>query len=185
MNKGQANMEEIKEKDEVKKNKKGPIAIIGSIIEAVIWICMVFFLVVLVATTLSNETEIFGYRVYIIMSGSMEPTIKIKDAIITKKTDDVKVGDVIAFNDGYNTTVHRIVKEYNKDNEKLYETKGDANNTVDKQLVKDSMIQGKVKYVIPVLGEVIFFLQGHLFLLVLMIGALIIVIIVRRIVFNE
>ena len=44
------------------------------------------------------ETPLYG--AYVIVSGSMEPIIKIKDAIITRRVDsidDINVGDVVTY----------------------------------------------------------------------------------------
>lgn len=167
------------------KKRKGVFSIVGKVIEALIWIIIIFFLGILIVTTVSSKTEVFGYRMYVIMSGSMDPTIKINDMIITKKNNNVQVGDIIAFSEGNYVTVHRIIKVVSDDNEKVYETKGDANNAADKSPVKDSMINGTVKYVFHGVGKLILFLQSHLILLVLLNGVMIVLIIVRRMIFNE
>ena len=43
------------------------------------------------------ETPLYG--AYVIISGSMEPIIKVHDAVITKRCteDDIKIGDVVTY----------------------------------------------------------------------------------------
>lgn len=178
------NVDNVTKDDNTDKRGKGVLGILGKFVEVIIWITMFFFLGILVVTTLSSKTEVFGHRIYVIMSGSMEPTIKVKDLIITEKADNVQVGDIIAFEDNGHITVHRVIKIYNNNNEKLFETKGDANNTADKTLIKEPMIKGKVKYKVQGLGAAIIFLQGHLMILILAISILIVVIVVRRVIYN-
>jgi signal peptidase len=135
-------------------------------------------------STVSKKTDILGRRLYVIMSGSMEPTIMTKQAIITEEVNDPQVGDVIAFGKDDFITVHRIIKVYTEGDKKLYQTKGDNNNAEDKEVVSKDIIKGKVKYILPGVGETILFLQQHLILLVVAIGALIIIIVIRRLIFQ-
>ena len=107
------NVDNVTKDDNTDKRGKGVLGILGKFVEVIIWITMFFFLGILVVTTLSSKTEVFGHRIYVIMSGSMEPTIKVKDLIITEKADNVQVGDIIAFEDNGHITVHRVIKIYN------------------------------------------------------------------------
>lgn len=167
----------------------GPVrkvfSIFSKIVEAIIWVCITILVVLLVITTVSKKTDVFGHRLYVILSGSMEPTIKTKQAVITKEIDEPQVDDVIAFGENDFITVHRITKVYTEGGNKLYQTKGDNNNAEDKELVKKESIKGKVQYVLPGVGETVLFLQQHLILLVVGIGVIIMIILVRRLVFNE
>ena len=78
----------------------------------------------------------------------MSPTINTYDLVIVKVTDNVSVDDIITFYKDDSFITHRIV-EYKDDNNIL--TKGDANNTTDKNISKD-IIVGKVVKVIPEFG---------------------------------
>ena len=98
---------------------------------------------------------IFGITPYVVLSGSMEPTIKTGSlSFINKhvKYENIKNKDIIAFRLSDKTLVtHRVI---NVTAEGL-ETQGDANN------IKDSMITTKDNYVgknvfwIPKVGYVI------------------------------
>lgn len=114
-----------------------------------------------------NTTEwvapLFG--AYVIVSGSMEPTIKVRDAIITKRYDEqeLKVGDIITYRSEdpyfYGIMVtHRIIDVKTEDGEKVYITKGDHNATQDRLPVNKKQIYGKVVMAIPKIGYIQSFL---------------------------
>ena len=175
-------MDKTKIDSEEKKKKFSVFKILNTTVQTIIWIMITILLILLILATTSKKTDIFGYRLYVIMSGSMEPTIHVKQAIITKEIDNPQVGDAIAFGEGDFITVHRIIKEYTEGDSKLYQTKGDNNNTEDKELVKQSQIKGKVKWILPGVGETILFLQNHLVFLIIAIGVLLIILLIRRLI---
>lgn len=176
--------EQNKTKDAKPKPANKVFKILRIITETIIWLCIAMLLFLIVMSTVSKKTDVLGRRLYVIMSGSMEPTIMTKQAIITEEVNDPQVGDVIAFGKDDFITVHRIIKVYTEGDKKLYQTKGDNNNAEDKELVSKDIIKGKVKYILPGVGEIILFLQQHLILLVVAIGALIIIIVIRRLIFQ-
>lgn len=89
----------------------------------------------------------FGYTVFIVESGSMEPAIKTKDMVVVKLTDKYKVNDVITFEQDGSFVTHRILKA-NKNN---LLTKGDANDSEDKLVARENVL-GKVVKVLPKYG---------------------------------
>ena len=177
----------IENKSDNKETKNGPVRkvlnILAKVVEGIIWVFIVILLVLLVMSTVSKRTDVLGHRLYVIMSGSMEPTIMTKQAIITKQIDEPQVGDVIAFGENDFITVHRVIKVHSEGGKKLYQTKGDNNNAEDKELVKQEQIKGKVQFILPGVGETILFLQQHLILLVVAIGVIIMIILIRRLIF--
>ena len=106
------------------------------------------------------------YGAYVIVSGSMEPLIKIKDAVLIKRVDtadDVKRGDVVTYRATDPTyygvlITHRIVDIKEENGEKIYITKGDHNETVDRSPINLSQITGKVVMRIPKIGYIKYFL---------------------------
>lgn len=85
-------------------------------------------------------------------SGSMEPIIYKGDAIVLSKVTDkseLKVDDIIAYEDGDTIIVHRIIK-INDDN--TYITKGDNNATRDTLDVPRDTVKGKVLFRVPYLA---------------------------------
>lgn len=100
--------------------------------------------------------NIFGYKPFIVLSGSMETKIRIGDLIITKiiDPDSLKVDDVIAFRDEENTvTTHRIIDIIDKDGTTYFVTKGDNNSSQDRYLVKYKDVEGIYITRIPGVGQ--------------------------------
>ena len=90
----------------------------------------------------------FGYTIFEVASGSMEPTLYIDDVILINVTkEDLKINDIIAFNNDNAIITHRIVFI---DGDTLT-VKGDNNNTIDVPINKDQVI-GKVIKVFPKFG---------------------------------
>ena len=86
----------------------------------------------------------------IVITGSMEPTINIKELIIIKEQKYYCIGDIITYRDYNNNLVtHRIVKI--SENEII--TRGD-NNTVSDRPINIKRIEGKVVYHSIVIGEI-------------------------------
>ena len=112
-----------------------------------------------------NRLEKPLYGAYVIVSGSMEPLIKVRDAVVVKRTteENIKEGDVItyrALDEAYYGILitHRVVNIETIDGERVYITKGDHNDTIDRSPVKFDQIQGKVVMRIPKIGYLKYFL---------------------------
>ena len=164
-----------------KKSKNNPLKIISKITTIIIWIVLFIAMGVLLLTVASQKTDVFGYRLYTIMSGSMEPTIHVKDAIITQKIDEPQKGDVIAFQNQKSITVHRIIEVYTEENKPVfYKTKGDANSAEDEGFLQKSQVKGKVIFRSSAIGNTILFLQSHFIVLIIAVGVIVMIIIVRR-----
>ncbi len=101
---------------------------------------------------------VFGYGCATVVSGSMEPEIKIGDLIITKACGDYDQGDIITFYDavsgGYIT--HRIILVTDAG----YSTKGDANDSGDAFTVPRDAVVGKTVAVLGGFGNAVGFLQS-------------------------
>ena len=106
------------------------------------------------------------YGAYVIVSGSMEPIIKIRDAVVTRRVDsidDIAKGDVItyrAMDESYYGILitHRVVDIQVRDNKTLFVTKGDNNETVDRSPIEFGQITGKVIMRVPKVGYIKYFL---------------------------
>lgn len=94
-----------------------------------------------------DYTNFFGYTVFEVSTGSMAKTLNIYDVILVKITKDIKENDIITYKKDNELITHRIM-EINED--KII-TKGDANNTEDKEITTDAII-GKVISIYPKLG---------------------------------
>lgn len=100
--------------------------------------------------------SVFGYKPFIVLSGSMEVEIHRGDMIITKVIDPASlvVDDIIAFRDGAGTvTTHRIIDIVEKDGDTYFITKGDNNTSQDQNLVEFSDVEGLYVMRIPGIGS--------------------------------
>ncbi len=168
----------VKNKDKKNKARK-TFNIISSVVVALLFVFLLFALVVIVWGKVSgNDKPIFGYYLYDVVTGSMEPTIMTGDVILCKKVENVnnlKKYDVITFiapsgqAAGHNVT-HRIVDVvYNVDGVtvKYFLTKGDAKPQDEWQLNPNNVKAELVK-VLPTLGKLRRFLltpQGYIVLI--------------------
>lgn len=117
--------------------------------------------------------KIFGYQVFHIMSGSMEPALPTGSAIYVEKVSPQEIicGDVIAFRVADEVVAHRVVK--NEKEEAQILTKGDANAAQDKAPVLYEQVIGRVAWSIPYAGfwlSGFSSLQGKGYLLLLLLG---------------
>lgn len=128
----------------------------------VVYVPVFMFIGVIVAFVIGA----FKYQPIAVLSGSMSPTFNRGDAAVVRKlTDNEKLdlgkGDVIQFASGNKYVIHRIVDVTNDAyGNKLFITKGDANNTNDTGNVKNADIVGKVSFVIPFIGYPSVWLSG-------------------------
>ena len=97
---------------------------------------------------------IFPIKPIAIATGSMEKEICVGDVAIIKKcnSNDVNVGDIIEYQmEGY-TVVHRIIEKRQNNGKFSFITKGDNNNTPDRDEVKEDQLIGKVIFKIEYIG---------------------------------
>ena len=128
----------------------------------------------IIVQTKSNKDKvpsIFGYKPFIVLSGSMSPQFDVGDLIIIKKVEvnDLKKGDIIAFRDNENyVTTHRIIEIENQNNKTCFETKGDNNNTKDELIICQDKIEGKYHSKISKAGHLLLFIQKPMGFVVMM-----------------
>ena len=123
--------------------------ILGTILNLLIFLVMIIMLfgiyyIVQIKVQNKEYANMFGYTFFEVATGSMSPTIEIGDVVIAELTDNVKVNDIVIFKQDDNYITHRITKI---DNE-FITTKGDANNSEDKEIYKNQIL-GKVIFTIP------------------------------------
>lgn len=104
-----------------------------------------------------------GYEIYAVASGSMEPEIRVGEAVYVKPCgfENLQEGDVITYSlDQGNTLVtHRVVKI---DREKrVLRTKGDANETSDVKWIEAEAVLGRVVFHIRYLGIISYLLSSR------------------------
>mgnify|MGYP004460652591 CR=1 FL=1 len=103
----------------------------------------------------------FGWKPFIVLSGSMESEISVGDIVVVKEVDTSKLkkGDIIAFKQNEVVITHRIDEIKNEDGITKYITKGDNNNTQDKGYVLPEQIEGVFQYKVSRLGNLAMFIQ--------------------------
>lgn len=74
-----------------------------------------------------------GLGVHPVLSGSMEPALKVGGVIVTKQVSlkDVKKGDVISYRREGMPITHRVIDITSQDGKISFQTKGDANEDPD------------------------------------------------------
>ncbi len=115
--------------------------------------------------------DFFGYKNFIIVSKSMEPTIMVGDAIFMKDVDEseIYINDIISFHDGQDINTHRVIAISEENGIKYYTTKGDNNKREDKNKVTYKDIEGKYEFKISNFGIIVGILQSKITLLILVI----------------
>lgn len=144
------------------KNKKEKNSRIRRIIIYILIIPLILYNVIILFQVFfyGNTTpDIFGYKTFVIISGSMIPTLNIGDIAVVKNLDknDVKIGDVISYREGNAVITHRVTS-ITEDGQ--YKTKGDANNKEDINNVPVENIEGVFSFKISKLGYLILFIQN-------------------------
>ncbi|HEW93865.1 signal peptidase I [Candidatus Geothermarchaeota archaeon] len=118
----------------------------------------------------------------VVVSRSMEPTIRVNDLIIITKAspDDIRVGDIIVFRSPLNPDmyiVHRVIQVIRSNDRIYFKTKGDNNKYPDRWVVDQDNLIGRVLYIIPAVGGVIRVFNENILLKATFIGLLIMLLI--------
>lgn len=141
------------------------VKIAWKIIEKIIILLIIFVsIIILTQRFTNNEKGFLGLRIFRVQTGSMIPKYQVGDVILVKEKeiDKIKVDDDVTY---WGTTgtmkgklvTHRVVEITEKEGEKIFYTKGIANNTID-PAVYSNQINGVV--------------QGRLFVMTLITRAL-------------
>ena len=146
------------------------------IIACVVLIPVLLMNLVIMYKANTNKDEVpsvFGYKPFIVLSGSMETEIHKGDLIITKITDPkaLKVNDIIAFRDAEDTvTTHRIIEIVENDGETYFITKGDNNDSQDQNLVEYADVEGIYIGRIPGIGSMMSSLSEPTTIIIVVLG---------------
>ena len=125
-----------------------------------IYYIFIAFVVIIALLLISSAFPIPGnFKAMTVLSGSMEPAIKMGSVVIVKPMDDYKIGDIITFGKTKTPTTHRIHDIRITEGSPSYATKGDANDTPDTKEILQRDIIGKVLFSVPYAGYVVTFAQ--------------------------
>ena len=181
-----------KEKNWAKKNLKKEVLFLLKNYLSVAWmkkfskiiynifiVCLAMIAILLVVSVLPI-TRLFGgqagnFKILTVLSGSMEPEIHTGSIVAIKSAMEYKIGDIITFGKISKTqtpTTHRIFEIKDNNGQKIYITKGDANNSPDMKEVLGSEVVGKVIFSVPYLGYAVDFAKKPFgFMLIIVIPA--------------
>lgn len=144
------------------------LTVVGTVL-CIILIPILLINLTLIAKSYINKDEvpgIAGTMPLIVLTDSMHPEIESGDLILchTIEAEDVKVKDVIAFFDpdgnGTSIVTHRVIEIIEKDDELFFRTRGDNNNTEDKELVPAANLVGIYQSRIAGAGHIAMFMQS-------------------------
>ncbi|MBQ3921522.1 MAG: signal peptidase I [Firmicutes bacterium] len=145
--------------------------ILARVLDVICVIIIVFALVILLSVVLNRSDSapsVMGYSAFRVISGSMEPSIKINSLVIVKNCDasEVREGDVISFYSsdpalGGAINTHRVVGISN-DGGIVFTTKGDNNAIADEYPVPAAQLVGRVVFYSSFMGIVVKLLQNPL-----------------------
>ena len=101
----------------------------------------------------NNRIAIFNFRLFTVITGSMEPRYKVGDVLVAVETkpEDIKVGDAISYLGSLTSfkdkvITHEVVKiEKDKQGKYYFHAKGLA-NAIEDPIVGEDQLYGVVKY---------------------------------------
>ena len=108
--------------------------------------------------------KLFGYKPLVVISGSMEPTLKVGGLLYYEEIDinDFKEKDILVYELKDHIISHRVVEHLDNG----FITKGDANNSYDSSIVSDNQVLGRgTNWSIPFLGYYADFIFRHKYIL--------------------
>ena len=156
---------------------------IVNIVSVILIIFSVFVLLTVVTTKKGDVPRVFGYSLFRVMTGSMEPTMPIDSLILVKQTEpaELREQDVISFFSRDpalmgEVNTHRIIKIEQYHDQYVFYTKGDANNIEDRYETFDKDIVGKVVFSSLFMGKAVRLISNPLIFIPLIIIPLMIIV---------
>jgi len=117
----------------------------------------------------------FGYSVMTVLSGSMEPTIPQRSLVVLRTVDanTLEVGDIVTYLIPNNRTItHRIteiIENYQGGGMRGFRLQGDNNLQEDVEVIWSENVIGEIIYANLLLGQIVFFIQEYIILIVIFI----------------
>ncbi|HKW78834.1 MAG TPA: signal peptidase I [Candidatus Limnocylindria bacterium] len=107
--------------------------------------------------------RVAGLGTFIVTGGSMEPSIHKGSLVVVQPVSpsEVRVGDVITFQQYDQTTTHRVIAIANEQKGLVFKTKGDANTVADPEDKWFPAQVGIVRAAVPVVGYVAGSVQAY------------------------
>lgn len=116
--------------------------------------CLILTIIIVLQKVTNNNKTIFGYRIFRVITGSMEPEYDIGQVVISKEVEpkDIKIGDDIVYLGTYGDyngkiIMHEVVGiDIDKNNNYNFHAKGLHSASVEDPQIKASQIYGVVKF---------------------------------------
>ena len=138
--------------------------IIKKILKILYYILIVFCVLLIMIIVMQKITEsnksVFGYRLFVVISGSMVPKYNMGEVVVCKETpvNEIKLGDSIVYKGkegeiAGKTVMHEVVDiQKDENNNYLFYAKGLTNEEEDPTIVREQ-IYGVVKWKSKILTE--------------------------------
>ena len=145
----------MREDNRQKSNAKKIIKIILIILYQILVIMALILTVVIVLQRVTNSNRsIGGYKIFRVITGSMEPEYEVGEVVISKEIDpkDIEVGDDIVYlgktgEYAGKIIMHNVVGiDTNQDGRLTFHAKGLQSNSVEDPQISEEQIYGVVKY---------------------------------------
>lgn len=108
------------------------------------------------------STGLLGFQPTTMISGSMSPSMDVGDVAIVQNVspNSIESGDIIQYWLGEEMVIHRVIEVQQTGNEKVFVTKGDANQKSDPKPVLPAQVRGKVILTIPKVGWAVIYIKS-------------------------
>jgi len=118
--------------------------------------------------------RVSGLGTFIVTGGSMEPSIHKGSLVLVQPVSpsEIKVGDVITFQQYDQTTTHRVIAVGRDERGLVFKTKGDANVVTDPEDKTFPSQVGIVRLAVPVAGTLAASVQAYWRLVLTLIAAI-------------
>lgn len=117
-------------------------------------IALILTMVIVLQKVSNSNKSIGGYRIFRVITGSMEPEYEVGEVVISKQVDpnDIKIGDDIVYlgkNGEYSGKIimHNVIGiDKNEDGKLTFHAKGLNDNSIEDPKIREEQIYGIVKY---------------------------------------
>lgn len=117
-------------------------------------LCLIVAVIIVFQKVTDSNRSIAGYRIFRVITGSMEPAYDVGEVVISKEVNphDIKVGDDIVYLGNYGEYQGKIIMhavigiDENEDGSLNFHAKGLHSSSVEDPQIKESQIYGVVKF---------------------------------------
>lgn len=115
-------------------------------------VLVLFFLLLILPGVIRLWPSLVGAGgAYVVLGGSMEPTLSVGDLTFTKKVEpaEINIGDIVTVRTDSRVYTHRVIEKTESDEGTLFRLKGDANEDPDTSFVNGSELIGRTMFALP------------------------------------